>query len=60
MVTLKYLSDFQRTVEMPLINYEINLDLNWSENCVIIANNADQDTTFSITDTKLYVPVVSF
>ena len=59
MVTLKHLSDFRRTVEMPLINYEINLDLNWSENCVIIANNADQDT-FSITGTKLYVPVVSF
>ena len=38
---------------------EINLDLNWSKNCVILANNADQATTFSITDTKLYVPVVT-
>ena len=38
---------------------EINLDLNWSKNCVILANNADQARTFSITDTKLYVPVVT-
>ena len=38
---------------------EINLDLNWSKNCVILANNADEATTFSITDTKLYVPVVT-
>ena len=37
---------------MPLINSEINLDLNWSKNGVIVANNADQCTTFSITDTN--------
>ena len=43
---------------MPLINCEINLDLNWSGNCIILATNAAaQATTFSITDTKLYVPV---
>ena len=47
-----------RTLEMPLINCEINLDLDWSENCVIVTDNADQDTTFSITDAKLYIPVV--
>ena len=44
---------------MPLINCEINLDLNWSKNCVIVATNADQKTTFSITDLKIYVPVVT-
>ena len=45
---------------MPLINCEITLDLSWSENCVIVATNvAAQATTFSITDTKLYVPVVT-
>ena len=44
---------------MLLINFEINLDLNWSKNCVIVANNADQATTFSITDIKLYIPVVT-
>ena len=60
MVPLIYLSNFWRTLEMPLINCEINLDLNRSENCVIVAKNvAAQATTFSITDTKLYVPVVT-
>ena len=45
---------------MPLINCELNLDLNWSENCVIVATNATaQAKTFSITDTKLYVPFVT-
>ena len=45
---------------MPLINCKITLDLNWSENCVIVATNvANQDATFSIIDTKLYVLVVT-
>ena len=48
-----------RTPEMPLINFEISFDLNWSENWVIVASNEDQAATFSITDTKLYVPVVT-
>ena len=52
MVLLKYLRNFWRTLEMPLINCEITLDLNWSENCVIYV--AAQATTVSITDTKLY------
>ena len=43
---------------MILINCQINLDLNWSKNGVVVANNADQDTTFSMTDTKPYIPVV--
>ena len=59
MVPLKYLSNFWRTLEMPLINCEVTLDLNWSENCVIVAANAAQATTISITDTKLYVSVVT-
>ena len=45
---------------MPLINCEINLILTWSTNCVIISTNvANQNPTFKITDTKLYVPVVT-
>ena len=36
MVSLKYLSNFWRIPEMALINCEINLDLKWSENCVIV------------------------
>ena len=60
MVPLKYLSNFGRTLEMPLINCEINLILTWSTNCVIISTNvANQNTTVEISDTKLYVPVVT-
>ena len=45
---------------MPLINCEINLNLILSENCVIVyADVANQDATFTITETKLYVPVVT-
>ena len=33
MVPLKYLSNFWRTLEMPLINCEVELILTWSENC---------------------------
>ena len=36
MVPLKYLSNFWRTLEMPLINCEVELILNWSANCIII------------------------
>ena len=44
---------------MPLINCEITLDINWSENWVIEATNvAAQPTTFSITDTKFHVTVL--
>ena len=39
MVPLKYLSNFWRTLEMPLINCEINLILTWSSTCVLIATN---------------------
>ena len=43
MVPLKYLSNFWRTLEMPLINYEVELILTWSADCVIIyANVAEQ------------------
>ena len=48
---------FWRTLEMPLINCEINLILTWSEDCVI--SSATGATKFKITDTKLYVPVVT-
>ena len=60
MVPLKYLSNFWRTLEMPLINFEVNLILTWSSTCVLIAtNNPNQNATFAITDIKLYVPVVT-
>ena len=60
MVPLKYLSNFWRTLEMPLINCEVNLILTWSSSCVLIATGIqNQIATFAITDTKLYVPVVT-
>ena len=42
---------------MPLINCEVNLILTWSSSCVITDSNGAG--TFEITDTKLYVPVVT-
>ena len=52
MVPLKYLSNFWRTLEMPLINCEVELILNWSANCVIIYTNVNnQAPTFTITET---------
>ena len=60
MALLKYLSHFWRTLEMPLNNCEINLILTWSPNCVIVSTDvANHNATFEITDTKLYVPVVT-
>ena len=37
----------------------MNVDLNWAKKCVMVASNADQETTFSITDRNLYVAVVA-
>ena len=34
-VQLKYLSNFRRILDMPLINCEVSLTLTWSKNCVI-------------------------
>ena len=60
MVPLKYLSNFWRKLEMPLIYCDVNLVLTWSSTCVLIATNIpNQNATFAITDTKLYVPVVT-
>ena len=56
MVPLKCLNNFWRTLEMPLINCEINLILTWSTNCVTIYNNvANPNPTFEITETNFYV-----
>ena len=60
MVPLKYLSNFWRILEMPFINCEVNLILTWSSTCVLVATAVqNQNATFTITDTKLYVPVVT-
>ena len=74
-VLLKHLSNFWRNLNIPLINCEVELILTWFKNCVLINKstrdadyNADpivyeiynpEDAIFQITDTKLYVPVVT-
>ena len=56
MVPSKYLSNFWRTLEMPLINCGVNLILTWST-CVI--TNSMGAGRFAITDIKLYFPVIT-
>ena len=74
-VPLKHLSNFWRSLNIPLINCEVKLILTWFKSCVLIDKltrdadyNADprvseinnpKNATFQITDTKLYVPVVT-
>ena len=73
-VPLKYLSNFGRSLNRPLINCEVELILIWFKNSVLISKltrDADYDepidrkidvqdnAIFQIADTKLYVPDVS-
>ena len=74
-VPLKYLSNFWRSLNIPLINCEIELILTWFKNCVLISKatreanyganlviyeiDNPENATFQITDTKMYVPVVT-
>ena len=59
-VPLKYLRSFWGTLEMPLIISETNLFRTWSARCFIVDNPiANQESAFTITDTKLYVPDVT-
>ena len=55
-----YLGNFWRTLKMLLIHCEINLILTWSENCFIIDDTVNnQALIFTLTDTQLYVPVLT-
>ena len=55
-VPLKYLRNFWRSLEMPLINCKMEISLKWIENCMLTTATA---ATFKITDVKLYVPIVT-
>ena len=56
MVTLKYVSNFWRTLERPLTNCEVNLILTWSADCALIYTNvANPVPIFAITEVNLYV-----
>ena len=63
-VPLKYLSNFQRSLDMPLINCEVSLTLTWSENCVVTSlerraitdtrrDSSPTNAIFKITDRKV-------
>ena len=72
-IPLKHLSNFWRTLNIPLINCEIELILTWSKNCALAdmtvraaGNNNDPPAIvaptgleFQITDTKLHILVVT-
>ena len=72
-IPLKYLGNFWRTLNIPLIGCEVFLELKWNKNCVItsleqrqvdagppvVRDNAPTGATLSIIDCKLYVPVVT-
>ena len=63
-VPLKYLSNFFRPLEMPLINCKTKLNLTWKKECVFStlnddADNPENNAVFVINDTKMYVPIVT-
>ena len=53
----RYLSNFSRSLEMPLVNCKIHLELNWTKNSIM--SSVSGVSTFQITSTKLYVPIVT-
>ena len=56
-VPLKYISSSFRSLELPLINTKLHTQLNYTKNSVI--SDTAGTTTFKITKTELYVPVVT-
>ena len=56
-VPLKYLSNFWRSLEMPLIDCKVYLKLNWIEDCILSC--AGKSAKFEIADAKLHVPIVT-
>ena len=56
-VPLKYLSNFFRSLEIPLINCKIKLNLTWKKECVLSTDASD--AVFIVNDAKMYVPVVT-
>ena len=72
-IPLKCLGNFWRALNIPLISYEVFLELKWNKNCVItsleerqvdagppvVRDNAPTGATLAINDCKLYIPVVT-
>ena len=60
MVSLKYVINFWRTPEMPLINCEVSLTLTWPKNCLLVAGTlAKQEPAPRTTNVQLYAQVVT-
>ena len=61
-VPLKYVSNFFRSLEIALVNCKSDLELVWHKDCINSSANAaaGQVVSFMITNTKLYVPMVTF
>ena len=58
---LSYLTNFWRFLDLPLLNCEVELDLKWSEICLLMEDDGNiTEATFQITSSKRYVPVVTF
>ena len=62
-IPLKHLSNFWRSLNILLTNCEVELILTWTKNCALadmtVANNPPTGLEFQITDTKLYVPILT-
>ena len=69
-IPLKYLGNFWRALNIPLISFEVSLELKWDKNCIITSleqrdirggnrDNAPTGATLAINDCKLYVPAVT-
>ena len=56
-IAVPYLRNFWRSLEMLLINCKVEFSLGWYEECIL--SNAGNAATFTITDAKLYVPIVT-
>ena len=71
-IPLKYLDNFWRSLDIPLVNCEITLILSWYKECVLVGRafrgppaaaanciNSPTSAKFEITDCKSYVPAVT-
>ena len=72
-IPLKYLGNFWRALNIPLISCEVSLELKWNKNCVItsleerqvdagppvVRDKSPTGATLAINDCKLYIPVVT-
>ena len=56
-VPLKYFNSFWISLEIPLINCKVHLELNWTEDCIL--SSTGDSAKFEITDAKLHVPIAA-